>query len=134
MESLIVDRTEEDVNYAAANPGLAELKGAYNATDLNRIGAWANYLRGQVYMKTNWTIQDLVYESNWKTFFDGIKLLRSSLPVFPETPPAPNGFWDLIAPQGWERANDIERILADANDIKSVAPQLGTFQLGGILI
>lgn len=131
---LITDRTQEDVNEARelsvlgwANMSAQQkddylngLKGAYNATDLNRVGGAVNYVASRlveagyainVSPKLNWTVSDTPTWSDLTTYLDNISEIRSTLTVPPSTPPAP----DDMAGLTYQEANNIEQILLDVD-------------------
>lgn len=68
MDSLIYNRTANDVEVALSNPNSSSfLKGAYNYTDLNRVETWGKYIqeclipygfKSELVWKTNWVITD----------------------------------------------------------------------------
>ena len=91
------------------------MKGAYNAADLNRVGAAVSYLtdalRGLGYdvptkPKTDWTITDIPRQAQMETYLENIRLLRDCL-VY-AAPPAP----DPAERFAFEQANNIEEILS----------------------
>lgn len=137
MLNLITDRTQGDVDRAAYLKSrswqdmtaeeqaewAAELKGAYNAGDLNRVEEAVRYLSDQLrdmgypidlYVFGEWTkdrnpnTQDLI------RYFDNVAQIRALLPVYDTTPEAPSA--DLAA-FNYEKANDLEKILADVEEI-----------------
>lgn len=128
---LITDRTQSDVDYAVnlnlkMEQGTATedeqsewfngLKGAYNESDLNRVGAAVQYLKdksdGQGYLsllypKTDWIEGEAPYDTDLETYLENIRVLRS-LVVFPDgTPAVPDDMEDFTIGE----ANDIEKIL-----------------------
>lgn len=131
LDDLIFDRTQSDadrVNYLASlwqngtftgtTEELAEwaqdLKGAYNASDLNRVGSAVEYLTDMLYSmgynvptvpKDNWTETDIPVQSQMDIYINNIQLLRDILPyVAPDAPDAPENLT-------YEQANNIEEIL-----------------------
>lgn len=131
---LITDRTQEDVYYAQTlkelgwenmttqqrNDYLQGLKGAYNATDLNRVGGAVNYVasrlmeagyRVTVAPKVNWTATDIPALSDLTTYLNNINEIRSALLVLPTTPPVPSDMVGLT----YQEANNIEQILLDVD-------------------
>lgn len=105
----------------------AELKGAYNATDLNRVGEAIEYIADLFggfgflwrYSKTDWAIKDIPtsqdledYLSNvWRQCHD-VQYSRLSLRLAGSA-----GNPETMQHLTYEQANDIERILTDINDL-----------------
>lgn len=115
---LVTDRTAADVQAVLAGnldslAWYAGMKGAYNATDLNRVEAavlfvierlriagW--YLEAQT---KHWTFADFPTASEMQRYLDNVRLLRSALPVgLPMVPSDMNLF-------RYDEANTIESIL-----------------------
>lgn len=97
---MVTDRTLADVTYALEHPdSSAELKGAYNYTDLNRVESKVNelatlltnynYLAESLTVKTNWTRSDFFNQTNATRYINNIKKLRDSFYVLPTTPQVP---------------------------------------------
>lgn len=131
LDDLIFDRTQSDadrVNYLASlwqngtftgtTEELAEwaqdLKGAYNASDLNRVGSAVEYLTDTLYSmgynvptvpKDNWTETDIPVQSQMDIYINNIQLLRDILPY--AAPDAPGDAEKLT----FQEANNIEEIL-----------------------
>lgn len=129
--SMIFDRTQSDVDrvsylqslwvdgtFTGTTEELAEwvsdLKGAYNASDLNRVGSAVEYLTDMLYgmgynvptvPKDDWTETDIPMQSQMDIYINNIQLLRDILPyVAPDAPDAPENLT-------YEQANNIEEIL-----------------------
>lgn len=132
--SLITDRTQRDVDrveelakkgWAAMTEQeraewLGELKGAYNASDMNRVGEAVAYVAGrfngfgyniQVSPKTDWTVEDIPTASQMADYLSYVKALRNAVPVRNDTPAAPADMDGLTH----QEANDIEQILLDVD-------------------
>lgn len=130
--TLITDRTAADVarvqtlaakNYAAMTDAEkaewdADMKGAYNASDLNRVGAAVDYVAGrfreqgyavEVSPRTNWTESDTPTQSDMSQYLGNVKSLRSKIAVKPTTPKLPTDMTGL----DYEGANAIEQTLLD---------------------
>lgn len=130
--NLITDRTAADVarvqtlaakNYAAMTDAEkaewdADMKGAYNASDLNRVGAAVDYVAGrfreqgyaaEVTPRTNWTESDTPTQSDMSQYLGNVKSLRSKIAVKPTTPKLPTDMTGL----DYEGANAIEQTLLD---------------------
>ena len=128
--NLITDRTQADVDYAARLnaagwDAMTEdqqaqwtlgLKGAYNASDLNRVGNAVIYVAGRledagyyvpVDPKIDWLESDIPTESSMVRYLKDVETIRNTLTVRPNTPEVPEDMVGLT----YEEANDIERIL-----------------------
>lgn len=136
IDTLITNRTQADVErvrelaakgFAAMTAAeqaewLAGMKGAYNASDLNRVGTALNYLAGRLgaicgksitwTAKTDWTVTDIPADSQAETYRRQIQDIRDALAYPAGTPDAP-GLNRLT----YTGANDIERILALCEDL-----------------
>ena len=130
IDTLITDRTADDVarvnelaakGYAGMTAAeLAEwlggMKGAYNAADLNRVGAALNYLRDRLtgicgrditwQAKTDWAQTDVITAAQGSAYHDQISDVRAALAYPADAPGVPE-----IALRTYAGANDIERIL-----------------------
>lgn len=131
LDNLIFDRTQADVDRvkqltAALVAGtataaeraefVAGLKGAYNAADLNRVGAAVEYLRNrlsddagtyvEVSPKTDWTETDIPNQQQAAQYISDVKNIRAAFILPENTPPAPESLSNLT----YSRANDIETI------------------------
>lgn len=129
---LITDRTEEDVDYVAGltqrvKEGTAtadereewltgELKGAYNATDLNRVGAAVQYLTNLLAeygyhvgtnAKIDWTESDLQNADSMAVYLANVQKLVEAYFTLPNAPPLPTTMSGL----DWQEANAIEENL-----------------------
>lgn len=130
--SLITDRTQADVNLVRTltakgwktmtDSEKAEwqsgLKGAYNATDLNRVGAALNYIasrlnscgiRIKVFPKIDWQVADIPSPEQMTAYLSDVATIRAALPVGMNTPDVPSDMVKLT----YTEANNIERILLD---------------------
>ena len=130
IDTLVTDRTQADVErvrelaakgFAAMTADeraewLGEMKGAYNANDLNRVGAALNYMAARLATncgtdvtwsaKTDWGAADVITASQADTYQQQIQDVRNALTYPLGTPAAPE--IDRLTYTG---ANDIERIL-----------------------
>lgn len=138
FDNLITDRTIADFMrwQELRNKGLdnmteeeraeweTDLKGAYNASDLNRVGEVLNllkdrltaagYLRGLEFeAKTKWTSVDIPTTEQFTYYLKAVEIIRNALAVYKTTPQAPNSLNSLDI----EGANNIEKILIDVNDL-----------------
>lgn len=129
--NMIFDRTQDDVDRVSYLANLwtengftgtttelsewvSDLKGAYNASDLNRVGSAVEYLTDTLYSmgynvptvpKDDWTETDIPMQSQMDIYINNIHLLRDILPyVAPDAPDAPENLT-------YEQANNIEEIL-----------------------
>lgn len=134
--SLITDRTQADVDellsilqtpFADWTTEQAQLfysgmsKGAYNASDLNRVGAAMVYIAKRIssmgYSVTDiapklyWMDTDVVTLSDMSAYLSDLAALQAVLPLPDETPTAPSDMAGLT----FTEANDIEQILAIIN-------------------
>lgn len=131
MLSLITDRTDADVtrvetlndagfkDWTAAEVAeyLSDLKGAYNASDLNRVESAVQYVldrfRANGYddlypvIKTDWVITEFMNVSETERYLQNIRDLRSQFVQPDGTPEVPDDMDNFT----FEEANDIERIL-----------------------
>lgn len=131
---LITDRTQADVDRVAslAQKGYAAmtdvektewsagLKGAYNATDLNRVGSAVNYVAGRlnaqgyavaVSPKIDWTMTDIPTPAQLTAYLADVATIRAALAVYGTTPGIPADMEKLT----YAEANDIEQILLDVD-------------------
>lgn len=131
---LITDRTQLDVDRvkelvskgwagmttSERNEWLTNLKGAYNYSDLNRVGEAVAYVAGRfngfgynilVSPKTDWTVEDIPTASQMADYLSYVKNLRNAVPVIDDTPAAPADMDGLT----YQEANDIEQILLDVD-------------------
>lgn len=130
LGDLIFDRTQSDVSHVQSLTrkmiaGTAtdaekeewlggEMKGAYNAADLNRVGSAVEYLTDTLYTmgynvptvpKDDWTGTDIPMQSQMDIYINNIQLLRDILPyVAPDAPETVSGL-------SYQIANNIEEIL-----------------------
>lgn len=136
---LITDRTLADVEswrflrdkgYAnmtadeRAEWDAGNMKGSYNASDLNRVGGALNYLRDMLaeaaYLtgaeftaKENWTSADIPTATDLSHYLGMVNTIRFALARFATTPPTPSDVGSL----DYQGANDIERILFDVDQL-----------------
>lgn len=135
IDTLVTDRTEADVSRYSElrDKGWAEMtaaeraewvagmKGAYNASDLNRVASAMSYLSQRfasagysvpVSSPTDWANGDIPRKDDLDTYLDDLRRIRAALAVMDTTPAAP-GSMDYLT---WTKANDIEKILVDVDD------------------
>lgn len=131
MVNLITDRTAADVTRAKTlndrgfddwTTGevaeyLADLKGSYNASDLNRVESAVQYILNRFKLdgyndlypsiKTDWAITDFMSTVEIQRYLQNIRDLRSQFVMPSGTPEVPADMDNFT----YEEANDIERIL-----------------------
>lgn len=131
IDTLISNRTQADVErvrklaakgFAAMTSDeraewLTGMKGAYNASDLNRVGTALNYLAARLSSicgksiawtaKTDWAVTDIITASQAEAYRKQVQSIRDALAYPAGTPDAPQ-----LARLTYTGANDIERILA----------------------
>ena len=150
IDTLVTDRTEADVSRYSElrDKGWAEMttaekaewvagmKGAYNASDLNRVASAMAYLPQRfasagysvpVSSPTDWANGDIPTKGDMDTYLDDLRRIRAALAVMDTTPAAP-GSMDYLT---WAKANDIEKILVDVDDL--LTKIAGTVDLGWAL-
>ena len=136
MLNLITDRTQADVervrqlaqkgfgNMTAAEKTewASDLKGAYNASDLNRVGAAVAYVAGRltgygyavsVSPRQDWQVTDIPTQESMTAYLADVAALRAALTVAAGTPEVPEDMDRLT----WKEANDIEKILVDVDEL-----------------
>lgn len=136
FSTLVTDRTQQDVDYVkqliekllndtATDAEKAEwdsftLRGSYNYTDMNRVGAAVEYVAlrllecgTSVYVspKQDWSESDTPTYSQMERYRSDIVALRAALEAMPTTPQAPATMSNLT----WVEANAIEKILQDTD-------------------
>ena len=135
IDTLVTDRTEADASRyselrdkgwaAMTTAERAEwqsgMKGAYNASDLNRIASAMAYLSQRfasagysvpISSPTDWANGDIPTKGDLDTYLDDLRRIRAALAVMDTTPEAPESM-DYLT---WAKANDIEKILVDVDD------------------
>ena len=130
IDTLITDRTQADVErvkelavkgFAGMTTDeqaewLTGMKGAYNASDLNRVGTALNYLSVRLdticgrsitwTAKTDWAVTDIATASQAAEYRQQVQDIRDALAYPAGTPDAPE-----LNRLTYTGANDIERIL-----------------------
>lgn len=135
-DELVFDRTQTDIGRikqlrakgwqrmteAERAEYLLPHKGAYNASDLNRVGEAilyvANRLKAagnavEVSPKTDWTREDIPSPAQLAHYLEQIQAVRSVLAVYQTTPSVPTDMDNLTHGE----ANDIEKILVDVDQL-----------------
>ena len=141
---LITDRTSADVAYVkalaakicsgtASEAEVAEwngasLKGSYNATDLNRVGAAMQYVADRfvsfgysvaISPKVDWMEEDAPAFADTELYISDLSVLRGLLSVMESTPVVPADMEHLT----YTEANNIEKILEDIDILLTRASQ-----------
>ena len=141
---LVTDRTQADVAYAlaltqkisagtATEAELAEwnaasLKGSYNASDLNRVGAAMQYVADRlnsfgyavaISPKVDWLETDSPRPSDMEAYLSQLIVLRNAFAVMQSTPSVPLDMEELTVVE----ANNIEKILEDVDLLLTRAAQ-----------
>lgn len=134
--NLIATRTETDVDFVErlAAKGLSgmsteelvawysNLKGAYNISDLNRVGEAIIYVANRlkaagndisVSPKTDWKREDIPSPAQMSHYLEQIRKVRAVLAVYQTTPAVPTDMDGLTHSE----ANDIEKILVDVDQL-----------------
>lgn len=135
----ITDRTQYDVLHwqKLRDKGLAKMtdderaewfsgtmKGAYNASDLNRVGLALNVIRDRLaalgYLADNaytakqeWKTGELLTAADLTYYLNCVDAVRRAIIQYKTTPPTPTDIGAL----DWQEANNIEKILLDINHI-----------------
>lgn len=140
--NLITDRTQEDVSILQAlrsKPlsqwteeelawfNQAKSKGAYDYTDLNRVGGAMAYLVSKfgeygyivsINPKTDWAKEDAQTESQMTQYLADLQKLRDTLSVLKGTPEVPPTMKKLTL----QAANNIEKILENIDILLTRIP------------
>lgn len=132
IDTLIIDRSAADVARVKALNSkdsaqwtqserdeylLASMRGAYNASDLNRVGQACAYLYdlisgygydipGYVPLRTDWTLYDVPTQSEMSTYINTIRSFKSLWSAITDVPVN----MDNIS---YDDANNIERLLRE---------------------
>lgn len=105
---------EESARYFAG------LRGTYNASDMNRVGAAVRYVASRLNAegygayastKTDWQMEDIVRQSDWNKYLDEVRHLRRKLTLMRTTPQITDGMYSGL--KSYAEANAIEQILVD---------------------
>lgn len=124
IDTLITDRTQEDVDAllallaAGTNPA-ADHKGAYNASDLNRVGEAVNYLVGRLAtvgisvraeVRADWTAADIPRQGDMEAYLSAVAGIRDKVRAYRPDARLPSS----MARLDYAGANAIEDLLASA--------------------
>lgn len=112
--SLAVDQwTEEELAWFISG----KVKGSYKAADMNRVGIAIRYLVDRLSeigisvnapAKVDWTLEDIPTANQALFYTVYVRTIRNALTMPDDVPGITNGLTNLT----YEKANDIERILA----------------------
>lgn len=140
--NLIFDRTIDDVDYALSlikkwkdgtiteeerEEWFGGLRGAYNYTDLNRVGNAINLLIEKLNLagynfeysaKTDWNLNDIPSYEELSILISTITKIRNSFKMFDSTPVAPSSVQKMT----YNTANNFEKIIFDAYTLIDSAP------------
>lgn len=136
-QKLIYDRTPADVQRvseldkkfrlgtattAEAEEYLSGMKGAYNATDFNRVGVVIEYIAKRLKnagysfgltVKKDWRASDVPTVENTAYYLEAVNTLRRWFVVYNNTPDTPSDLSGLT----YVEANNIEKILFDIDEL-----------------
>lgn len=138
LENLITDRTQADFERwrTLRDKGFAkmtaeeraefagDMKGAYNASDMNRVGGALNYVRDRLtaagYLfgsefeaRENWAANEIPTAEQLTAYLKAVEVIRAAMSRYATTPATPGNSGGLTISQ----ANDIERILLDVDEL-----------------
>lgn len=138
LENMITDRTASDVLRwrELRDKGLEEMtpaelaeweagmKGSYNISDLNRVGAALSYLREELmkagYLtgvefvpKMDWVEEDVPTRQEYDEYVRAVNVVKYVLAWYKTTPNAP----PIGGRLNFKGANDIEQILLDVDEL-----------------
>lgn len=126
IDTLITDRTAEDVAALLAlladgtNPP-EDHKGAYNASDLNRVGEAVNYLQDRLSLigitasgglRTDWTAADIPTQGQMEDYLAAVAAIRGKILEYRPGSELPESVRRL----DYNGANQIELLLSAAED------------------
>lgn len=111
------------------SPTPTATKGMYTYRDMNRVESAVvvlvkrlkalGYISLDLDTKTDWSNEMEVTKDEMVRYFGNVKTLKNSVVTYSSTPTPPNVGVKL----DYSRANDIEKILADIDDITTKIPQ-----------
>lgn len=135
IQELITDRTQADVDRvkylkrkymsgeswtdSERNEYFYNVKGAYNFSDMNRVGEATQYIKSlydsigepiDVSPKTDWKVEDIPTQEQMETYLGNIQTIKKASGSKLELPLT-------MTKLNYEGANQIERVLIEANDI-----------------
>ena len=108
---------------------LTAMKGAYGATDMNRVESAVKalsarlselgYKHDSLSTKTDWTMQDVPTKEDFDRYFSNVEVLRQSISIPESTPETPTTKNRL----NYHRANDLEKILQTLDVVTTTLPK-----------
>ena len=119
---ILAEKAWQDMTAEERAEWLSPMRGAYNYTDMNRVGEAVAYVAGRLmefgYLSfvpstRVWSAKDTPTESDLFRYFSNVSVLRQAIAVWESTPEAPgsiNGF-------GINEANALEKILVDVDSV-----------------
>lgn len=125
IDTLITDRTQGDVDEllallsAGGNP--EDHKGAYNASDLNRVGAAVLYLQDRLALigmtaagtvRTDWTAADIPTQGQMEDYLAAVAAIRGKILEYRPDSELP----ETVRRLDFNGANRIESLLSAAED------------------
>lgn len=122
-EPLADDSGEQlyDINLEELLVRVGLQKGAYNASDLNRVGEACEYVVNRlnslggfnlhINAKTDWQREDIPTPAQMQTYLDNVSTIRAAYSVL--APQVPSDMEHLT----FEEANDIEKILIAVDEL-----------------
>ena len=157
MLELVTDRTAADVKrwrqlqskgYEAMTEAErtewdSGMKGAYNITDLNRVGNALKYLQNRLSVtgylqgykitpKTDWNVSDVPTAADFTAYIRSVNSVREALTMLHTTPEPLSETGGI----GFQDANDIEQILTDTeyllNQLQAMYHYYGDIYCGEI--
>ena len=110
-------------------PTPSAAKGMYTHKDLNRVESAVKvlserltnlgYMNELIEVKTDWSYEDEVTRGVMERYYYNVAAIRKHSTLYSDTPEAPTIDQNL----NYERANNIERILADIDEISTLIPK-----------
>ena len=135
--NLITDRTARDVDRVKTLAAkawqdmtaeeqaewMSPLKGAYNHTDLNRVGAALNHVRDRLAeaghlqadvftAREDWRVEEIPTVAEMADYLSYVSVIHGALAQFATTPDVPD-----VNALDYQAANDIEQILVDVDEL-----------------
>lgn len=125
IDTLITDRSQADVDellaLLAAGENPADHKGAYNASDLNRVGTAVLYLQSRLAsvgmtaagtVRTDWTAADIPTQGEMEDYLAAVAAIREKIREYRTGAELPESIRRL----DFNGANQIESLLRAAED------------------
>ena len=122
------DRGWVNMSESERREWLGEMKGRYGHTDMNRVEEAVatlsrrltelEYNHSELTVKTDWKREDMPTVEDFKRYFGNVDVLRRASTIYPSTPTTPTVAQNL----NYSRANDLEQILLDIDEIITILP------------